>query len=139
MSSSIKALIETYPPEIAQTVLQIRELIFEISQEKGLGEITETLKWGEPSYLAKTGSTVRLAWKPRSPAQFGIYFNCQSRLIETFRLIFPADFVYQGNRALIFAADQEIPWSQLRVCLAMALRYHQIKHLPLLGFEAGEV
>jgi hypothetical protein len=42
-----------------------------------------------------------------------------------------------GKREMIFQLSQlekgGLPMSELKDCLSMALRYHDIKHLPLLG------
>jgi hypothetical protein len=38
-----------YPPQVRSKLLALRALIFEITDSiKGVGELTETLKWGEP-------------------------------------------------------------------------------------------
>jgi hypothetical protein len=41
--------------------MRLREIILQTAFEiEELKEIEETLKWGEPSYLVKKGSTVRM-------------------------------------------------------------------------------
>jgi len=111
----------------------IRELIFNVAQQDGIANIEETLKWGEPSYVSSIGSTVRFDWKLNYPDQYGIYFNCKTVLIETFKEIYGDIFEYEGNRALIFKIEQPIPKKALGHCISMSLRYKKIKHLPLLG------
>ena len=110
----------------------IRRLVFAIAQEHGLGTVEETLKWGEASYLVKGGSTIRIDWKPKDPDVIKVYFHCQTRLIETFKEIYRDEFGYEGNRAIVIpvGAAQSGPLSH---CLQMALQYHRLKHLPLLG------
>jgi hypothetical protein len=58
----------TYPSGIRKQLLVLRELIFAAAQaSKGVGELEETLKWGEPAYVtaqSKSGSTVRIDWAP---------------------------------------------------------------------------
>lgn len=44
--------------------------------------------------------------------------------METFRTLFPNDFAFEGNRALIFAIDDAIPKDAVSICLARALTYH---------------
>jgi len=122
-----------YPEDIRDALLNIRTLIFDIAREDNLGVIEETLKWGEPAYLIKGGSTVRIDWKPATPNQYAIYFNCKTRLIDTFREIYRDNLQFSGVRAIIFQRDEVVPWPALRHCLAMALQYHRLKHLPLLG------
>ena len=132
--SDVKSTLQLYPDEIQNKLLDIREMIFELaSTHAAIGDIEETLKWGEPSSLAKHGSTVRLAWRKSAPEQYGIYFNCKSKLIETFKEIYPTTFAYSDNRAIILNPKLKIPSNELKHCLQMALTYHKIKHLNLLG------
>ncbi|MCZ4409121.1 DUF1801 domain-containing protein [Cryomorphaceae bacterium 1068] len=113
---------------------QLRELVLEAASEiDGLQKLEETLKWGEPSYLAKHGSTVRMDWKSKTPDQYAIYFKCTSKLVPTFREIYPSEFNYEGNRALVFSLDEKLPVEALKHCVKTALTYHKVKHLPLLG------
>ena len=74
-------------------MLLLRELIFATAAATpGVGALEETLKWGEPAYLTsatRSGSTIRLAWKPARPEQYAMFFNCQTTLVDTFRTLFP--------------------------------------------------
>ncbi len=127
---------KSYPREIQLKLDHLRTLIFEVAhEEENILEIDETLKWGEPSYLVKKGSTVRMDWKKGKPDQYAMYFKCTSKLVETFKKIYPTTFHYEGNRALIFNLQETVPEQELKVCIKMALTYHHIKHLPLLGFK----
>jgi len=107
--------------------------IFEVAKEESLGNIIENLKWHEPSYLAKNGSAVRMDWKEKSPSTISIYFNCKTRLVDTFNEIYQDTFTYVGNREIVFEIEDELPMQELKACISMALRYHKIKYLPLLG------
>jgi len=100
---------------------------------KELHTLEETLKWGEPSYLTKNGSTVRIDWKEKKPNQFAMYFKCTSKLVPTFKKIYANTFEFEGNRAIIFKLNNKIPEKELKHCISMALTYHKIKHIPLLG------
>lgn len=131
--SKIKDKLETYPESARSQLLNIRDVIFAVAEEESLGEVVESLKWGEPSYLVKTGSAIRMDWKAKSPTTVSIYFNCQSRLIDTFREVYRDTFTYAGNREMILPIADELPLLELKACLSMAMRYHKIKHLPLLG------
>ena len=62
---------------------------------QGVGELQETLKWGEPAYVTAetgSGSTIRIDWKKSEPDQYAMYFNCNTNLVATFRTLFPHDF-----------------------------------------------
>jgi len=133
MNSTVQAKLDSYPSNVKRKLLRIRKLILEVGSEDEVGDITETLKWGEPSYLVKTGSTLRMDWKPKSPDQYAIYFNCKTTLIETIKEVYGDIFRYEGNRAIVFSLKEKLPVPELKACISLSLRYHQIKHLPLLG------
>ncbi|MCJ8318376.1 MAG: DUF1801 domain-containing protein [Colwellia sp.] len=132
MDLRVKQKFEIYPEDIASLLMQIRSTILNVAQQDEIS-LTETLKWGEPSYISKTGSTIRFDWKIKYPEQYCIYFNCKTTLIETFKEIYGDVFSYDGNRAIIFKKGTEIPLKELKHCISMSLRYHKIKHLALLG------
>ncbi len=41
--------------------------------------------------------------------------------------------VFEGKRAIVFRESDELPVEQLKHCVSLALTYHRVKHLPLLG------
>ena len=123
-----------YPKPIREKMLFLRRLVFDVAREtEGVGEIEETIKWGEPSYVAKGGSTLRMDWKESNPRQYAMYFHCQTKLVDTFRELYGDQFHYEGNRAVLFHEDDEIPIEALKHCIALTLTYHGRKHLPMLG------
>jgi alpha-galactosidase len=131
---AVSDLFKTYPTHARKKLMDLRAIIFEVAEhDKNIGELEECLKWGEPAYVAKGGSTVRINWKASSPAQIFIYFNCKTTLVETFKELYGDSFVYHGNRALEFNMCDEIPVVPLKHCIALSLNYHRIKHLQLLG------
>ena len=77
------------------------------ANSEGVGELEETLKWGEPSYLtteSKSGTTIRIDWKPKHPNQYAMYVNCKTTLVDTYRSLFP-ELTYEKNRAIIFGIN----------------------------------
>ncbi len=81
----------------------------------------------EPAYLTsqtRSGSTLRLDWKPKHPQQLAMYFNCQTTLVATFRSLFPNDFQYEGNRALLLNLSGPLPKKELSICITATLTYH---------------
>ncbi len=131
---AVASVFESYPPVMRKKLLGVRKLIFEVAaQDPNIGEVEECLKWGEPAYLTKGGSTVRINWKASSPDQFFIYFNCKTKLVETFKEVYGDLFSYEGNRAIILNKLGEIPLLPLKHCIALSLNYRRINHLPLLG------
>lgn len=130
--AGVQARFDVYPAEVKRRMLALRELVLKTAaQTVGVAEIEETLKWGEPAYVSvnKAGSTVRFDWKPKAPAQYAVYFNCQTNLVESFRQMFPNDFRFEGNRALLLDLDQKMPVDSLGLCIAAALTYH-LKRRP---------
>ncbi len=124
----------SYPEAVQSKLKYLRDLIIETARETdGITEIEETLKWGEPSYLVKKGTTIRIDWKSKFPNQYAMYFNCQSSLVPTFKVIFGDLFRYEKNRAILFDVNDDIPTREIKECIELALKYHSIKHKPLLG------
>jgi Domain of unknown function (DU1801) len=119
---------EAYPANMRRRLLALRELILRTAATtEGVGELEETLKWGEPAYLASktgSGSTVRIGWKKSKPAEYAMYFNCQTTLVETFKTVFPKELRYEGNRAIVFTESESIATKVLEFCVASALTYH---------------
>lgn len=133
-SPEVALVFANYPKEVRSKMIYLRELILESAQElEGLTSLEETLKWGEPSYLTKHGSTLRMDWKAKQPDQYAMYFKCTSRLVETFRVVFEQTFQFDGNRAIVFQMDDHIPKNELKECIKATLRYHKVKQLPTLG------
>lgn len=128
---TIAAVFDAYAPPIRAKLLFLRQLIFETAaQTEGVGDLTEALKWGQPSYLTaatKSGSTIRIDAIKSHPDQFGIYFICSTTLVETFREIYGDLFTYEGNRCLRFHLTDTLPQAAIADCFSMALTYHQNK------------
>lgn len=125
-----------YPEAVRAKLKTLRSIIIEAAVELDIPVLEETLKWGEPSYLAKGGSTIRMDWKSKSPDQYALYFKCTSKLVPTFREVFGNTFNYEGNRAILFRLDSDIPVNEVKKCVAAALRYHSIKAQDQLGMSA---
>lgn len=130
----VDEIFTNYPDKVREKMQYLRELVIETAEETaGIDELEETLKWGEPSFLTKNGSTLRMDWKEKSPDQYAMYFQCTSRLVETFRMVFDHIFQYEGNRAIVFQLNQKIPEFELMECIKASLTYHNVKHLMTLG------
>jgi len=82
--------------------------------------------------VTKNGSTLRMDWKKSKPDQYALYFNCKTKLVETFRVLFSDRFTFEGNRAIIFQEDDVIDEKALRYCILLSLTYHDRKHLNML-------
>ncbi len=133
MDELVKQKFDAYPNDVRLKLMEIRKAIYEVAAEIDIEEVNETLKWGEPSYLVKGGSTVRIDWKPKHPERIQVCFHCQTKLIDTYKEIYSDTFSFEGNRAILLPLSENLPVQELKHCLSMSLRYHKIKHLPLLG------
>jgi hypothetical protein len=129
--TAVASVFEAYPPAMRRKLLALRALILDTAASaEGVGDLEETLKWGEPAYLtsqSKIGSTVRIGWKKSAPTRYAIYFNCQTTLVETFKTLFPQEFNFEGNRAIVFNESSVVPTDALALCIEAALTYHGIK------------
>ena len=131
---NVAQVFDSYPEPMRKKMLRLRQIVFEAAAEtEGVAAVEETLKWGEPSYLTKGGSTIRMDWKQKSPHQYALYFNCNTSLVDTFKALYRGFFTFEGNRAIVFRETDELPVDALKHCVSLALRYHRLKHLPLLG------
>ena len=136
---SVSEKFDTYPVEIRPKLEFLRKLIIETASEfEEISRVEETLKWGEPSYLVKKGSTIRIDWKARSPEQYAIYFKCTSLLVPSFKSVYGKTFSYEKNRAIVFHIEDQIPVEALKQCLGAALRYHKVKGIKDCGLKAGD-
>ena len=130
----VARVFDGYPEPMRKKMLRLRQIVLHTASEtEGVDAPEETLKWGEPSYLTKGGSTIRTDWKARAPNQYAMYFNCNTSLIATFKDVYGDVFTFEGNRAIVFGETDELPFTELKHCISLALTYHRVKHLLLLG------
>ncbi|MCF6301400.1 MAG: DUF1801 domain-containing protein [Proteobacteria bacterium] len=105
----VLAAFNHYPKPIRQALMRLRQLILDTASEtEGVILLEETLKWGEPSYLTKNGSTIRLGWRKSTPDQYALYFNCKTKLVDTFKELYDDLFQLEGNRAMVFNINDKI-------------------------------
>ena len=132
-NDDVKDKFDNYPSDMRQKLLKLRELIYYVAvNEDAITNIEETLKWNEPSYITENGSTLRIDWKKAKPNQYSIYFNCKTKLVETFRELFSDRFKFEGNREIIFHKDDVFDIEALKYCILLSLTYHDRKHLIML-------
>ena len=139
--AGVAATFASYPPNIKTKLMHIRSLIFDVAAETdGVGELEETLRWGEPTYLttrSKSGTMIRVGWKQAQPDRYALYFHCQTNLISTFKQLYPNEFDYEGNRSFSFAARAKVPIEPLRHCIALTLTYHLDKRKGVKAARQG--
>ncbi|WP_235297921.1 DUF1801 domain-containing protein [Portibacter marinus] len=130
----VKEKFQGYPEKVKPRMETLRNLILETAFEnERIDHVLETLKWGEPSYLVKKGTTIRIDWKDKYPDQLGMFFQCTSKIIPTVKKVYGNTFKYDGSRAILLDLEKEIPRVELKECVALALDYHLLKDKPLMG------
>jgi len=126
MPANVSDVFATMPEPARRVLMDVRDRIFAIAAETEVGPLTETLKWGQPSYLTeatKAGTTLRLGLT--KGGQAAVFFTCHTRLVDGFRADFPDALTYLGNRGI--QLDASVDWPALDHCLARALTYHRAK------------
>jgi len=118
----VDAVFGAYPSTLRTKLLRLRKIILDTADKMDAGPVTETLKWGQPAYLAKGASTIRIDAVKDEPGRYAMYFICHTDLIAMFREHYP-DLDYGGNRAIFFNARDKIPENALRHCVSLALKY----------------
>lgn len=127
MSLEVAEAFEALPEAPRERLLLLRELIFETAAGlPEVGALSETLKWGEPSYLTKnkSGTTIRIHWKSRNPELCALYVHCQTTLVEQFRARHSGVLQFEGSRAVLFPVKGRFPKRALADCVQAALTYH---------------
>ena len=124
----VAAAFDAYPPALREALLNLRRLILHAAQDAEVGDVVETLKWGQPAYLPakpRIGTTVRIDALKGSADRYAVYVNCKTTLLDSYRLLYPEAFAFEGQRALIFSTEAEVPEAALKHCIALALTYHR--------------
>lgn len=125
----VATVFDGYAPGMRARLLELRRLILATaSATQGIGPVEETLKWGEPAYLtpeSKSGSTIRIAPLRGATEEYGLFFICQTSLVETFRQWFPTGLRFEANRAIVFHVDDPLPMEAVGECIRAALTYHR--------------
>jgi hypothetical protein len=123
---AVASVFKAYPADVRRRLMALRALMFETAATDGVGPLTETLKWGQPSYLTEetgSGSTVRID-RLKKGNGYAIYFHCQSGLIGQFKAIYPDTFRYDGKRCIVFEVKDRLPKRALAHCVGLALTHH---------------
>lgn len=133
-NQQVAEIFENYPKDMRNKLMFLRQLVFDVASEaEDVGDVEETVKWGEPSYVTKGGSTIRMDWKRSAPEQYAMYFHCKTKLVDTFKELYSGKLKFEGNRAIIFGENDSVPVNELKHCIYLSLTYHSKKHLPMLG------
>lgn len=99
----VAARFRTLDEATCRRLLAWRDLAFQVATaDPRIGELTETLKWGQPSYLTeitKSGGTLRL-WVTND-GRPALFVTCSSSLADQMRERYGDDLNFEGNRAIL--------------------------------------
>ncbi|KXI27047.1 DUF1801 domain-containing protein [Paraglaciecola hydrolytica] len=126
MPNEVTEVFAAYPLKVKQALLQIRQWIEHVASENlQIGELSECLKWGEPSYITLNGigTTLRLGRVRDSDSKFALLVHCQTRLVADFKEVYP-DCEYDKNRAFLLDSAQPLPEQIIKHFILLALTYH---------------
>lgn len=120
---AVEAAFNAFPQSTRTGVLALRDLVLETAGSLPKAQpLQETLRWGQPAYLAPKGSTIRLGG--HKAASFALFVHCQSRLMGDFTSTFPGEDRIDGNRAILFDDPGQIDNTRHGWLIARALTYH---------------
>ena len=136
--AAVANAFDAYPDVIRTKLMHLRQLIFRTASDtEGVGQLEETLKWGQPSYLTpqtRSGTTIRIDRIKSEPDQYGMFVHCQTSLIATYRELFGNVLRYDGNRCIKLDVRDDPPQHALQRCIGLALTYHLFKRRDCLPF-----
>lgn len=117
---AVQAVYKAYPQAQAERMLTLRRWVFESADELGL-VVTEALRWGEPAYLCKQGTTLRMDAK--SEGACSLYVHCQTDLVAQFWERHGDILELIGTREVRLPMHTPLPEHALRDCITLALTY----------------
>ena len=128
LSDDLKIVVNGWPKNAQTHFHGLRDIVKDTAATNPLvGPLTETLKWGEPSFLteqSRSGTTLRVAWKSKSPDEIGLFVICRTDMLEQVRALFPDAFRYEGTRAAYLPLSQTIPVEAVSYLASRAQTYH---------------
>ena len=126
----VAAALDLCPVAAHAHLYELRTLILSVAAGlPEVGPITETLKWGQPSYLTsktKSGTTIRLGWSDTG-GSISLFVHCQTSLVGEWRERYSDQLTFVGNREISIPTRSPLPQDALKHCVAMALTYHSRK------------
>ena len=131
---AVDKALAAFPAAAQRKLLKLRTLIYQTAaRNPEIGQLQETLKWGEPAYLPtkpRTGTTVRMGWSEKSPDEVKLFVHCQTTLVDTYRTLVGDKLSFEGNRAIVIPIRGSLPKAELKLCVEAALTYHLQKRKP---------
>lgn len=118
-SQAVEDVFDRTPKPIRNGMHRLRDLIY----AEANSPVSETLKWGQPSFAVQGGSPLRIA--PTKDGGFALYTICQTSLIPDFAETFPGMDKIEGTRAILFEDEDQIDPGRHSLLIRHALTYHK--------------
>jgi hypothetical protein len=123
-SPAVEDVFKSAPRQVQTGMHRLRDLIFEVAHDIDSDlTVSETRKWGQPSFVVQGGSPLRVA--PRKDGGFALYAICQTSLIGDFAETFPNMDKIEGTRAVLFDDTDDIDDVRHGLLIRHALTYHR--------------
>lgn len=119
ISEELAATFNHYALPYRSTLLELRKLIYTVAGDR---KVIENLKWRQPSYKTIDGTPIRIDVFAEN--QVALFVNCQTTLIEQYKMLFGDTLTFSNNRAIIFDIDKKLPIQQLKICIDLTMKYH---------------
>ena len=122
--AEVEAAFAAFSTSAREKLLAARSLVFKEAEDPLIGPLTETLKWGEPSYLTDargSGCTIRLGVTKAGRA--AMFVHCATTLVADFKDLYGEILEFEGKRALLLPDAADHP-DALSHCIRLALTYH---------------
>lgn len=117
MTPGVKAAFDALPAAPRAVLLHVREMI--VTRDIA---VEEALRWGQPAYLTKKGTTIRLGvTKAGHPS---VFTHCQSSVMSDVQAVAAEGVIWDGNRGVSWPVDAPFPEPILQLLINRALTYH---------------
>jgi len=124
LPAPIAAAIADYPEATRDTLLELRALIHRVAaRTEGVDAVEETLRWGQPAFICRSGTTVRLAEARGGSGAVGVYTSCQTPLVADFAREHGELFEYDAGRGIHIPAGERMREAEIGDFLSAALTY----------------
>ncbi|MEY1557658.1 DUF1801 domain-containing protein [Yoonia sp. R2331] len=117
MTPEVKAAFDAFPDAPRVVLLQVRAMILASDVA-----VEEALRWGQPAYLSKKGTTIRLGLtKAGLPS---VFTHCQSSVMGDVQAVAGEGLIWDGNRGVSWPVEADVPEAVLSLLIHRALTYH---------------
>ena len=126
LSAAVVDWLDGAPADVRTRVERLRGLLHEVAVEVDAGQLVEEMKWGQPSFRSARGresTPVRLDWT--GDGDVLVLVHCQTSVIADFAATAGDRYRFDGTRAVVFGADDEVIDEDLVALFTHALTYRR--------------